>query len=88
MDHPTRSSWLLEEYEEYALRYKKYQHVLEGYSDTNWIVDFEKSKSTSGYIFILGGTAISWKSSKQIWIAHSIIESKCIALDKAGEESK
>ena len=27
---------------EYALRYEQYPPVLEGYSDTNWIADFEK----------------------------------------------
>ena len=39
---------------EYALRYRKYLPVLEGYSDANWIADSKESKSTSGYIFTLG----------------------------------
>ena len=39
---------------EYALRYRKYPSVLEGYSDANWITDSKKSKSTSGYVFTLG----------------------------------
>ncbi|KAJ9564460.1 hypothetical protein OSB04_000426 [Centaurea solstitialis] len=43
-------------------------------------------ESTSGYVFTLGGAAISWKSSKQTVIARSIIESEFIALDKSGEE--
>ena len=41
------------------MRYEKYPHVLEGYNDINWIADSEKSKSTSGYIFTLGGAVIS-----------------------------
>ena len=49
------SSGLLEEYQEYALRYEKYPPVLEEYSDANWIADFEKPKSTSEYIFTFGG---------------------------------
>ena len=44
---------------EYALRYGHYSPVIEGYSDANWIVDFEKSKSTSGYVFTLGRAAVS-----------------------------
>ena len=44
---------------EYALRYGKYPPVLEGYSDANWIADSEESKSTSGYVFTLGGAAVS-----------------------------
>ncbi|XP_038726421.1 uncharacterized protein LOC120017315 [Tripterygium wilfordii] len=71
-----------------ALRYGKYPAVLEGYSDANWISDSEESKSTSGYVFTLGGAAISWKSSKQTCIARSTMESEFIALDKAGEEAE
>ena len=44
---------------EYALRYGQYLHVLEGYNDANWIADSEESKSTSGYVFTLGGAAVS-----------------------------
>ena len=39
----------------------------------------------SGYVFTLGGAAVSWKSSEQTCIARSIMESKFIALEKAGE---
>ena len=37
---------------------------------------------------MLGGAAVSWKSSKQTCIARSTIESEFIALDKAGEEAE
>ena len=40
----------------------------------------------SGYVFTLGGAAVSWKSSKQTCIARSTRESEFIALDKVGEE--
>jgi hypothetical protein len=39
--------------------------VLEVYNDTNLISDSNEIKSTSCYIFVLGGGAGSWKSSKQ-----------------------
>ncbi|XP_073154047.1 uncharacterized protein [Henckelia pumila] len=65
-----------------------YPSVLEGYCDANWISDTKDSKSTSGYVFTIGGGAVSWKSSKQTCIARSTMESEFIALDKAGEEAK
>ena len=46
------------------------------------------SKFTSGYVFTLGGAAVSWKSSKQTCIARSTMESEFIALDKCGEEAE
>ena len=58
------------------------------YSDANWIFDIKDTKSTSGYVFTLGGAAVSWKSSKQTCIARSTMEYEFIALDKAGEEAE
>ena len=72
----------------YALHYNKYSAVIEGYSDANWITRSNNVKSTSGYVFILGGGAVSWKSSKQTCIDRSTMESEFIALDKAGEEAE
>ena len=72
----------------YGLHFTKYPPVLEGYSDANWISDSTETKSTSGYVFTLGGAAISWKSSKQTCIARSTMESEFIALDKAAEEAE
>ena len=69
---------------EYGLHYGRYATVIEGYSDASWISDIKDSRSTSGYVFTLGGASISWKSSKQTVIARSTMESKFIALDKCG----
>ena len=49
---------------DYGLHYTRYPAVLEGYSDANWISNDKDSKSHSGYVFTLGGVAVSWKSSK------------------------
>ncbi|GKC74065.1 retrovirus-related pol polyprotein from transposon TNT 1-94, partial [Tanacetum coccineum] len=57
------------------------------YTDANWISDIKDSRSTSGYVFTLGGAAISWKLSKKTVIAKSVMESEFIALDKCGEEA-
>ena len=72
----------------YGLHYSKYPAVLEGYCDAKWISDTKYSESTSGYLFTLGGGAVSWKSSKQTCIAKSTMEYEFIALDKAGEEAE
>ncbi|RVX22336.1 Retrovirus-related Pol polyprotein from transposon TNT 1-94 [Vitis vinifera] len=73
---------------DYGLHYTRYPAVLEGYSDANWISNVKDSKSHSGYVFTLGGAAVSWKSSKQMVIARSTMESEFIALDKCGEEAE
>ena len=74
--------------QDYALHYTEYPAVLEGYCDANWITGTKDTKSTSGYVFTLGGAAVSWKSSKQTCIARSTMESEFIALDKASEEAE
>ncbi|KAL0322507.1 UNVERIFIED_CONTAM: Retrovirus-related Pol polyprotein from transposon TNT 1-94 [Sesamum angustifolium] len=71
----------------YGLHYTRYPAILEGYSDGNWISDSKDTKSTIGYVFTIGGGAVSWKSSKQTCIARSIMESEFIALDN-GEEAE
>ncbi|KAL0282476.1 UNVERIFIED_CONTAM: Retrovirus-related Pol polyprotein from transposon TNT 1-94, partial [Sesamum angustifolium] len=71
----------------YGLHYTRYPVVLEGYSDANWISDSKDTKPTSGYVFTIGGGAVSWKSSKQTCIVRSTMKSEFIALDKAGEEA-
>jgi hypothetical protein len=70
------------------VHYTRYLAVLEGYSDANWKFDTNDTKSTNGYVFTLGGAAVFWKSSKQTCIARFTMESKFIALDKAGEEKE
>nr|AAT44242.1 putative ubiquitin carrier protein [Oryza sativa Japonica Group] len=49
---------------ELELHYSGYPAVLEGYSDSNWISDVDEIKATSGYVFTLGGGAVSWRSCK------------------------
>ena len=42
-----------------GLQYFKFPTILEGYTDASWISSLEDSKSTSGWVFLLGGCAIS-----------------------------
>ncbi|GKE66073.1 zinc finger, CCHC-type containing protein [Tanacetum coccineum] len=71
---------------DYRLKYNGYPLVLEGYTDASWISNTEDNSFTSGWVFLLGGGAISWDSKKQTCITSSIIESEFMALAAAGKE--
>jgi hypothetical protein len=70
----------------YGLHYTRYPDVLEGYSDINWISDVDEIKATSGYIFTIGGAAVSWRSHKQTILTKSTIEAELVALEMATSE--
>ena len=72
----------------YEIHYTGYPRVLEGYSDSNWISDADEIKATSGYVFTLGGGAVSWKSCKQTILTRSTIEAELTALDTATVEAE
>ena len=44
-------------------------------------------KSTSGYVFLISGGAVSWRSKKQTCIALSSAEAEYVALASAGQEA-
>ena len=71
----------------YGLHYTGYPSVLEGYSDANWISGADEMKATTGYMFTLGGGAVSWKSCKQTILTRSIMEAELTALDTSGVEA-
>jgi len=49
----------------YGIHYYSHPTVVKGYIDSNWISDADEIYATSGYVFILGGGATSWRSCKQ-----------------------
>lgn len=57
-----------------------------GYSDSDFAGDLDSRKSTSDYVFMLAGAAISWCSKQQEVIAKLICEAEYIALDAAATE--
>jgi transposase InsO family protein len=73
---------------ELGLHYTGYPAVLEGYSDSNWISDVDEIKATSGYVFTLGGGAVSWRSCKQTILTRSTMEAELTALDTATVEAE
>jgi hypothetical protein len=42
-----------------GIYYTGYPTILEGYCDANWISDADEIYATSGYVFSLGGGAVS-----------------------------
>ena len=44
---------------DYEIHYSSYPTVLDGCSDSNWISDADQLYATSGYVFTLGGAAVS-----------------------------
>lgn len=57
-----------------------------GYSDADYAGDISTRRSTSGYVFLLGGNNISWCSERQKSVALSTTESKYIAASNAVKE--
>ena len=52
---------------------------MKGCSDADWAGDRDECKSTSGFMFILGGGVVSWCSKKQTCVALSTMESEYVA---------
>ena len=49
------------------------------FTDADFAGDMEDRKSTSGYVFLFGGTAVSWLSKKQGCVAKYTMEAEYIA---------
>ena len=66
------------------LTYRRSDHLdVVGYSDSDYAGCVDTRKSTFGYLFLLGGGAISWKSAKQSVIAASTMEAEFVACFEA-----
>ncbi|CAB4021584.1 Retrovirus-related Pol poly from transposon TNT 1-94, partial [Paramuricea clavata] len=62
-------------------------HELVGYSDANWAGDVDTRRSTSGYVFKVANSTISWSSKKQATVAKSTTEAEYVALSQATQEA-
>ncbi|GKV38830.1 hypothetical protein SLEP1_g46695 [Rubroshorea leprosula] len=69
-----------------CLCYGEHESLLNGYSDADLGGDLDFRKSTSGYLMLYAGGAISWKSKLQKSVSLSTIEAEYIALFEAGKE--
>ena len=61
--------------------------TLLSYADSDWASNINDCKSTSGYVFTMGGGAVSWSSKKQPTVALSSTEAKYIASAHAAKET-
>lgn len=92
---PTKEHWIavkrilryLKGSSTYGLVYQKIDSPLIEFSDADWAGDVNERKSTSGYLFMLSGAAISWKSRKQTCVALSTAEAEYVALAAATQEA-
>ncbi|GJY12404.1 retrotransposon protein, putative, ty1-copia subclass [Tanacetum coccineum] len=63
------------------------QNPVDCYCDAGFETDRDDTKSQTGYVFILNGGAVDWKSSKQSTTAMSATEAEYIAASEAAMEA-
>ena len=62
--------------------------VLEGHVDADWAGDLGSRRSTSGYMFTLGGGVLCWASKRQKSVSLSTAEAEYVAASVAGQEAQ
>ena len=70
----------------YGLKFEAGDTTLHGYSDADWAGDINTRLSTSGYVFRIGNSSVSWSSKKQKTVARSSTEAEYVALSYAAQE--
>ncbi|GAB0095500.1 uncharacterized protein DMENIID0001_108920 [Sergentomyia squamirostris] len=71
----------------YKITYKKGSSKLEGFCDADWGSDPDDRRSTSAYVFMMQGGAISWNTRRQQTVALSSTEAEYMSLVSAIQES-
>lgn len=61
---------------------------IQAYTDASWAEDGCKRRSTTGWVTVANGTALSWRSCKQELPASSTTEAEWIAAFEGGKEVK
>ena len=94
--HPTREHWTgvkrllryLKGTADLGILYTREKSgELRGYTDADWGGDQDSRISTSGYVFLRAGGAVSWKSRKQQTVALSTAEAEYVAASAAAQEA-
>lgn len=61
--------------------------IAHGFSDADWAGDIDSRKSTSGYVFMMAGAAVTWSSKAQTTPALSSTEAEYVSSTRAAQES-
>jgi len=69
------------------LRFRCSQDLIIGYSDADWGGCQHDRRSYTGYVFLMCGAAISWRSLKQRTVALSSTEAEYMALSETTKEA-
>ncbi|XP_047259099.1 secreted RxLR effector protein 161-like [Capsicum annuum] len=74
----------LQRTKDYMLTYRRSDHLeIVGYSYSDFAGCLDNRSSTSSYVFMMAGGAVSWKSVKQTLIASSTMEVEFMAFYEA-----
>nr|AAM08562.1 Putative retroelement [Oryza sativa Japonica Group]AAM10749.1 Putative retroelement [Oryza sativa Japonica Group] len=60
---------------------------LVGYVDSDFAGDLDRRRSLTGYVFTIGGCAVSWKASLQATVALSTTKAEYMAISEACKEA-
>jgi hypothetical protein len=58
-----------------------------GYADSDFAGELDTGRSRTGYVFVMAGGAISWKSNLQTTVATSSTEAEYMAASDAAKEA-
>ena len=95
MENPVKEHWkavqwifrYLCDFIDVYLYFGKTRDVVVGYVDSDFVGDLDKRRSLTGYVFIVGSCAISWKVTLQTIVALSTTEAEYMAITKACKEA-
>ncbi len=72
---------------DYGLTFGGSSETLVGYSDTDYVGDLDSRRSTTRYVFLMFGGAVSWSSRLQLTVAVSTIEAEYLSAGQAVKEA-
>ena len=93
MNDPGKEHWMVVKWiirelrgtTSHALCFGGSSTVLQGYVDSDMVGDKDSRRSTTGYVFTMGGTIVSWISKIQKVVALSTTEAEYIATEASKE---